>query len=129
LGFLERLLMTKRKGWGGDSPLKPKHGLTPDSCQAAPDKTACAPFSEERRMNLAEPTKLNRNPGAWATHPSLPVQGVAGASAIAANTAEGWKVLPVALTVRQIVIVVFGASTGVRWKRISQAKAMGTAKS
>src|ERR1700689_3888536 len=36
---------------------------TPDSCHAALDKTACAPFSKERRMKFAEPSKLNRNPG------------------------------------------------------------------
>ena len=39
---------------------------TPDSCHAALDKTACAPFSKERRMKYAEPTKLNRNPGGGA---------------------------------------------------------------
>ena len=40
---------------------------TPDSCHAALDKTACAPFYKERRMNFAEPSKLNRNPGIWGT--------------------------------------------------------------
>jgi hypothetical protein len=40
---------------------------TPDSCHAALDKTACAPFSKERRMRFAEPSKLNRNPGGWGT--------------------------------------------------------------
>jgi hypothetical protein len=37
-----------------------------DSCQATLDKTACAPFSKERRMKFTEPSKLNRNPGEWA---------------------------------------------------------------
>ena len=31
------------------------------------DKPACAPFSKERRMMFAVPSKLNRNPGGWGT--------------------------------------------------------------
>jgi hypothetical protein len=45
----------------------PRAQRTPDSCHAAPDKTVCAPFSKERRIQFAEPSKLNRNPGGWGT--------------------------------------------------------------
>jgi hypothetical protein len=50
-------------------PTKPyrKSGATPDSCHAALDKTACAPFCKERRMQFTGPSKLNRNPGGWGT--------------------------------------------------------------
>jgi hypothetical protein len=41
----------------------PRAQRTPDSCHAALDKTACVPFSMERRMKFVEPSKLNRNPG------------------------------------------------------------------
>jgi len=33
------------------------------SCHAAPDKTARAPFTKERRMNLAKATKFHRKSG------------------------------------------------------------------
>jgi hypothetical protein len=40
---------------------------TPNFLHAAPDKTACAPFFKERRMEFAEPTKLLRKSGIWGT--------------------------------------------------------------
>jgi hypothetical protein len=33
------------------------------SCHAAPDKTACAPFSKERRMKFANATNFDRKSG------------------------------------------------------------------
>src|ERR1700722_14943563 len=32
------------------------------------DRTACAPFYTERRIECAEPTKLRRKSGTWGTH-------------------------------------------------------------
>jgi hypothetical protein len=40
---------------------------TPSFLHAALDKTACAPFFKERRMEFAEPTKLLRKSGIWGT--------------------------------------------------------------
>ena len=34
------------------------------SCHAALDRTACAPFSKERRMKIAKATKFDRKSGA-----------------------------------------------------------------
>jgi hypothetical protein len=33
------------------------------SCHAAPDRTACAPFSKERHIKFANATKFNRKSG------------------------------------------------------------------
>ena len=33
-------------------PLKPKYGLTPISCHTVLEKSGCAPFIKERRMEL-----------------------------------------------------------------------------
>jgi hypothetical protein len=32
------------------------------------DRTACAPFYTERRIECEEPTKLRRKSGTWGTH-------------------------------------------------------------
>ncbi len=69
------ILLVFCEGWDTtnlDTDRRVSHPLqsaqrTPDSCHAALDKTACAPFSKERRMKFAEPSKLNRNPGGWGT--------------------------------------------------------------
>jgi hypothetical protein len=39
----------------------------PNFLHAALDNAACAPFSEERRMKIAEPTKFHRKSGMWGT--------------------------------------------------------------
>jgi hypothetical protein len=71
-------LMTQGKDRRSESrgipPFARKTRRTPDSCHATLDKTACAPFVKERRMNLVEPNKLNGNPGDGAPDPSLPVR-------------------------------------------------------
>ena len=69
------VLRAFREGWDTtnlDTDRSVSHPLqrtqrTPDSCHAALDKTARAPFYKERRMNFAQPSKLNRNPGRWGT--------------------------------------------------------------
>ena len=48
-------------------PLKPKYGLTPISCHAVPERSACAPFIKERRMECINATKLRRKSGQWGT--------------------------------------------------------------
>jgi hypothetical protein len=35
----------------------------PDSCHAALERSACAPFLEEKRMKFTEATKFNRKSG------------------------------------------------------------------
>jgi hypothetical protein len=40
---------------------------TPNFLHPALDKTACAPFFKERRMEFAELTKLLRKSGIWGT--------------------------------------------------------------
>jgi hypothetical protein len=57
-------------------PLKPKAGLTPISCHAVLERSACAPFIEERRMECINATKLHRKSGQWGTQPSLPMKEV-----------------------------------------------------
>ena len=57
-----------------DIPLKPKPGLTPISCHAVLERSACAPFSKERRMRCINATGLHRKSGQWGTQPSLPVK-------------------------------------------------------
>jgi hypothetical protein len=39
----------------------------PNFLYAALERTACAPFSKERRMKFREPTKLHRKSGIWGT--------------------------------------------------------------
>jgi hypothetical protein len=39
----------------------------PNFLYAALDRTACAPFFEERRMKFREPMKLHRKSGMWGT--------------------------------------------------------------
>jgi hypothetical protein len=52
-------------------PHLPKPGRYPDFLYAALDKTACAPFSKERRMKCVEPNRLNRKSGIWGTQGSI----------------------------------------------------------
>ena len=44
-------------------PLKPKYGLTPISCHAVLERSACAPFIKERRMKCINATNLRRKSG------------------------------------------------------------------
>jgi hypothetical protein len=56
------------QGWGGGNPHLAKNERdAPNFLRAALDKTACAPFFKERRMNFREPTKLLRKSGMWGT--------------------------------------------------------------
>src|ERR1700679_3456423 len=48
-------------------PLKPKYGLTPISCHAALERSACAPFIKERRIKCINATSLHRKSGQWGT--------------------------------------------------------------
>ena len=50
-------------------PLKPKPGLTPISCHAVLERSACAPFIKERRMECVNATSLRRKSGQWGTQP------------------------------------------------------------
>ena len=54
-------------------PLKPKDGLTPISCHAALDRSACAPFIKERRMSVSTPQASAGNRGNGAPQRLLPV--------------------------------------------------------
>jgi hypothetical protein len=45
------------------NPLKPKYGLTPISCHAVLERSACAPFIKERRMECVNATTLRRKSG------------------------------------------------------------------
>jgi hypothetical protein len=47
-----------------------KRGLTPISCHALLERSACAPFIEERRMECFNATNLNRKSG-QVGHPTL----------------------------------------------------------
>jgi hypothetical protein len=51
-------------------PHLPKPGRYPDFLYAAVERTACAPFFEERRIKFREPTKLHRKSGT----PRFPVR-------------------------------------------------------
>jgi hypothetical protein len=53
-------------------PLKPK-GLTPISCHAVLERSACAPFIKERHMERINATRLRRKSGQWGTRHWLPV--------------------------------------------------------
>jgi hypothetical protein len=55
-------------------PLKPKYGLTPISCHAVLERSACAPFVKERRMKCINAPSLRRKSGQGGTQPSLPVK-------------------------------------------------------
>src|SRR5271168_1816738 len=44
-------------------PLKPKYGLTPISCHAVLERSACAPFIKERRTKCINATSLRRKSG------------------------------------------------------------------
>jgi hypothetical protein len=52
------------------SPLKPKGGLTPISCHAVLDRSACAPIIKERRMRCINATSLHRKSGQMG-HPAF----------------------------------------------------------
>jgi len=52
-------------------PLKPKNGLTPISCHAVLERSGCAPFIKERRMECINATRIHRKSGQWGTQPSL----------------------------------------------------------
>src|SRR6202167_3607728 len=51
-----------------------KRGLTPISCHAVLERSACAPFIKERRMKCINATSLRRKLGQWGTPRLLPVQ-------------------------------------------------------
>jgi hypothetical protein len=66
--------MTKKRVEGCGIPLKPhgtpgqaKPGLTPISCHAVLERSACAPFIKERRMECINATSLHRKSGQWGT--------------------------------------------------------------
>jgi hypothetical protein len=44
-----------------------KQGLTPISCHAVLERSACAPFIKERRMECINATSLRRKSGPWGT--------------------------------------------------------------
>src|ERR1700733_15334580 len=52
---------------GSGIPLKPKPGLTPISCNDVLERSACAPFIKERRMESISATSLHRKSGQWGT--------------------------------------------------------------
>src|SRR5580658_10048049 len=49
----------------------PKAGLTPISCHAELERSACAPFIKERRMECINATSLHRKSGPWGTQRSF----------------------------------------------------------
>jgi hypothetical protein len=51
-------------------PLKPKYGLTPISCHAVLERSACAPFIKERRMECINAASLRRKSG-QVGHPAV----------------------------------------------------------
>jgi hypothetical protein len=63
-------------------PLKPKDGLTSISCHAVPERSGCAPFIKERRMECINATNLRRKSGPWGTQTLLLVQGVGVRAAV-----------------------------------------------
>ena len=56
------------------SPLKPTPGLTPISCHAVLERSACAPFIKERRMECINAISFHRESGQWGTQFLLPVR-------------------------------------------------------
>jgi hypothetical protein len=68
-----------QKGWVRGIPHLAKNERdAPNFLRAALDKAACAPFFEERRMELAEPTNLHRKSGMWGTRELWKVEGSVG---------------------------------------------------
>src|ERR1700733_15244269 len=61
-------------------PLKPKPGLTPISCHAVLERSTCAPFIKERRMECINATSHRRKSGQGGTQPSLPVKQVSSST-------------------------------------------------
>jgi hypothetical protein len=55
-------------------PLMPRPGLTPISCHAVLERSACAPFIKERRMEYINDTSLRRKSGQWGTQHLLPMK-------------------------------------------------------
>jgi hypothetical protein len=55
------------------APFKPPFGLTLISCHAVLKRSACAPFSKERRMKCINATSLSRKSGQWGTQHLSPV--------------------------------------------------------
>ena len=51
-----------------------RQGLTPISCHAVLERSACAPFIKERRMECINATNLHRKSGQWGTQRLLLVQ-------------------------------------------------------
>jgi hypothetical protein len=51
-------------------PTRAKSGLTPISCHAVLERSACAPFIMERRMECINATSLHRKSGPWGTQHS-----------------------------------------------------------
>src|SRR5580698_1446304 len=49
-------------------PLKPKYGLTPISCHAVLERSTCAPFIKERRMECINATSLRGKSGQVGDH-------------------------------------------------------------
>jgi hypothetical protein len=78
-------------------PLKPKRGLTPISCHAALERSACAPFIKERRMECINATSLRRKSGQWGTQLFSLVERTAGPSAtlprISCGVCWRWRTL------------------------------------
>jgi hypothetical protein len=58
-----------------------KQGLTPISCHAVLERSACAPFIKERRMECINATSLHRKSGQWGTQHWLWIQD---------KTMNGW---------------------------------------
>jgi hypothetical protein len=63
-------LFNNKRGKSRSIPLKPKHGLTPISCHAVLERSACAPFIKERRMECINATSLRRKSGQMG-HPAF----------------------------------------------------------
>jgi len=72
-------------------PLKPKDGLTPISWHAALERSACAPFIKERRMEGINATSLRRKSGQMG-HPAF-FAGVANTIAHSLDSLPGRPVL------------------------------------
>src|ERR1700677_4793428 len=53
-----------------ESHSKQKYGLTPISCHAVLERSACAPFIKERRMECLDATSLRRKSGQMG-HPAF----------------------------------------------------------
>jgi hypothetical protein len=55
--------MRKKGASSAVYPTQPKPGLTPISCHAVLERSACAPFIKERRMKCINATNLRRKSG------------------------------------------------------------------